>query len=524
MKDFNAEHIIRYYSQRRVIGFHKQRVDLCHRKDGQTMMNRISLRMRIFLLLGLLVGVNILGALTTLWYAARTQNLYTYKVDQDVKAFTVADDLLTFLVMQKGYVTYFFLDGRISWIDQLNEYHENFLDRLNNARKANHIEAAQLILYDIESNYIRFANARDEVVRLYKEGKREEGYRKHQEVRKEFHAMYTLCEQYKGAFEQNIEDSRSDYKKTARLLTSIVWSTIPGCVLIGFLMAYVLYKQVLKPIREMALQGSVPNTPVRFVNEVKTLTDRVSSLVENVHQAQSKLAESQEHLVQSEKLALVGKMAAGVAHSVRNPLTSVKMRLFSLERSLSLNPTQKEDLQVISEEIRHIDTIVQNFLDFSRPPKLKFQLISPSDVVDMTLQLLRYRLESYGLTIELHRDEKLKPVKADTDQLKEVMSNLLLNALDVMSEGGRITITEKMQNYQQLGQVAVIRISDDGPGIPQNMLERVFEPFFSTKEEGSGLGLSIARRIIEEHGGQINLHSIEGQGTTFEILLPCEEN
>ena len=118
---------------------------------------------------------------------------------------------------------------------------------------------------------------------------------------------------------------------------------------------------------------------------------QVYGLIRDVDQTQSRLARSQAHLVQSEKWAVVGKLAAGVAHSIRNPLTSVKIRLFSLGRTLSLSSGQKEDLEVISEEIRHIDTILQNFLAFSRPPKPKMQKISPSDVVDLACQLLWHR-------------------------------------------------------------------------------------------------------------------------------------
>ena len=109
----------------------------------------------------------------------------------------------------------------------------------------------------------------------------------------------------------------------------------------------------------------------------------------------SELAKSREHLLQAEKMAMVGKLAAGMAHSIRNPFTSVKMRLFSMGRTLQMTLAQKEDFEVISEEIRHIDTIVQNFLEFSRPPKLVMQSISPSTVVDNTLQLLAHRLKSY---------------------------------------------------------------------------------------------------------------------------------
>jgi len=483
----------------------------------------ISLRSRIYLLLGLLVMANLTGALTTLWYTARTQKLYTFEIDQDIQVFLAADKLLASLVMQKGFVTYFFLDGESKWIDQLHQYHESFMTGLRNARNATYNEQGRLILNEIESSYIRFTDSRNSVIELYKSGKQKEGYAKHQEIRKEFQAIYLLCEDYRKLFEEDIHKKSQEYKKAARLVTLVAWGAIPGCVIIAFLFAFVLVKQVLKPIREMVLDSDMPQPPLHYANEVATLTNRMHSLVENVHQTQSKLEESRGHLIQSEKLALVGKMAAGVAHSIRNPLTSVKMRLFSLERSLSLNPTQKEDLKVISEEIRHIDTIVQNFLDFSRPPKLKFQEISPSDVVDMTLQLLKYRIESYGITIELKRKERLKTVMVDPDQLKEVLSNLILNAFDVMREGGHIVIMEEMRSTSSFGQIVVIQIMDDGPGIPESIQEQVFEPFFSTKEEGSGLGLSIAKRIVEEHNGQLVLYSEVGQGTTFEILFPCKE-
>jgi len=220
----------------------------------------------------------------------------------------------------------------------------------------------------------------------------------------------------------------------------------------------------------------------------------------------------------------VGKLAAGVAHTIRNPLTSVNMRLFSLERSLELSQTQQEDFEVISEEVRHIDTIVQNFLEFARPPKLKIQSISPSEVVDMALQLLRHRLESYGVQVELDREHRLPRIEADPEQLKEVLINLLVNGCEAMGEGGLIVIREEEGVAEPLGRVVVIRVKDNGPGIPKSVRDQVFQPFFSTKEEGTGLGLSIAYRIVEEHGGWLSLKSKEGEGTTFTITLPCRED
>ena len=224
--------------------------------------------------------------------------------------------------------------------------------------------------------------------------------------------------------------------------------------------------------------------------------------------------------MQAEKMVVVGQLAAGMAHSIRNPLTSVKMRLFSLHRALNLNAHQKEDFQVISEEILHIDNIVQNFLEFSRPPKLKMQKISPSEVVDLAFRLLRHRLESYNVEIKLNRKKILPEIVADPERLKEALVNIVVNACEAMKGGGFINIDEEEACEESLGRIIVIRLTDSGPGIPEAIQRKVFEPFFTTKEEGSGLGLSIAARIVEEHGGRLDLTSKEGEGASFAITLP----
>jgi signal transduction histidine kinase len=210
-----------------------------------------------------------------------------------------------------------------------------------------------------------------------------------------------------------------------------------------------------------------------------------------------------------------------MAHSIRNPFTSVQMRLFSLKRSLEMDPVQQEDFDVIAEEIQHIDTIVQNFLEFSRTPKMKIQTVSPSTIVDNTLQLLKHRLNSYDVTVKLTREEPLPKVQADSEQIKEVLINIIINACEVMNAGGSITICEEAVG-EPGEQSAVIHLTDDGPGMPAAVSEKVFDPFFTTKEEGTGLGLSIVKRIIEEHGGSVSLVSSEGGGTTFTIDIPVE--
>ncbi|HDZ89882.1 MAG TPA: histidine kinase, partial [Deltaproteobacteria bacterium] len=272
-----------------------------------------------------------------------------------------------------------------------------------------------------------------------------------------------------------------------------------------------------------ALEADRHGEPNGAGDEHNILSQSVRGLIKDADHKQAALEKSRETLLQAEKMASVGKLAAGMAHSVRNPLTSVKMRLFSLNRALELSPTQRDDFEVISGEIRHIDTIVQNFLEFSRPPKLKTQKISPSEVVDMVLQLLRHRLESYNVAATVNRLAPLPKMQLDPEQLKEALINLLENACEAMEEGGAITIHEEEGLREPYGPVVIIRIADTGPGIRKSIREKVFQPFFTTREEGTGLGLSIALRIIESHGGRLELISDGGEGTTFVITLPLEE-
>lgn len=485
------------------------------------MWKRLSLRNRILVLLVALMLTTIAGGVVTLWHNESMDSLITALIDQNVASYQAAEELETALLQQKGFLTYYFLDANPEWLKEIARYNLAFLEWLAKARKSAYTEPMQEIIGQINSQYHQYVISRERVIDLYREGKRQEGAKLHWEVRHQFVDILGLCRRYKLIHEYVISRVRTESQARARFINAFAVVAVPAVILLGVLLAYVLIKQILGPIRQLALE-TAPANPGPVADEVKALSTRVHSLIEDVDQVQTELTRSQEHLLQSGKWAMMGKLAAGVAHSIRNPLTSVNMRLYSLKRSLAMSDSQQEDFQVISEEIRHIDAIVRNFLEFSRPPKLKMQQISPSDVVDNALVLLRHRLESYGVGVQLLRPERLPEIWVDPDQLKEVLVNLLLNACEIMPGGGAITIREEERQDSLLGAAVVIRVSDNGPGIPESVRDKVFQPFFSTKEEGTGLGLSIATRIIEEHGGRLELESKENQGTTFIITLPRE--
>ncbi|MFO8083248.1 MAG: ATP-binding protein, partial [Desulfobacterales bacterium] len=441
-------------------------------------------------------------------------------IEKDLAALQVAEGLETALVNQRGFVTYYFLDGDTDWLRQLGEYRRIFKEKLEYAAALADTPELVNAISLIDTEYKLYLDSKDKVISLYEKGNRGEGSELHAEVRQHFFKILQLCQDYKNIHYPRIASAKQHFQNEAVNLRIIAVVALFGNFVMVLLLIYVLLNQILEPVRQLSREADREGGLYLPDNEISALSRSVRGLIEDVNMTHSELEKSREHLLHSEKMAMVGKLAAGMAHSIRNPFTSIKMRLFSLSRSLNMSENQKDDIQVISEEIRHIDTIVQNFLEFSRPPRLKMQSTSPSSVIDSTIQLLEHRLKSYDVEVKIIRDRLIPEIEADPEQLKEALVNLIINACEAMDNGGCIEIHESNIALNSPNPMAIIRISDNGPGISKEECSKVFQPFYSTKEEGTGLGLSIASRIIHEHGGTIAVDSSEGKGTSFTITLP----
>ncbi len=486
------------------------------------MWDKFSLRAGIYVVLASLVLTTLIGGLIMVWYTYRMEGLLADVIDRNVTAFHVAEELENALVNQKGFVSYYLLDGDSDWLKQLGEHRQIFRERLKEARSLVETDLQKETIDRIEMEYAGYTDFKDKVISYYKSGEREAGARLHGQVRSRFFTILDLCDRYKEIHSESIKLARKKSHSKARNLRIIAGTVILTVFSLAVLLAFILVRQILGPIRNLALETDRVGSGRKSRDEVTALRKSVHGLIKDVDHTHSELEKSRETLLQAEKMALVGKLAAGMAHSIRNPLTSVKMRLFSLSRMPDLSPEQKDDFEVISDEIRHVDAIVGNFLEFSRPPKLKMQRISPSDVVDMVIQLLQHRLKSYNVEVKIDRRRALPEIEADPEQFKEMLVNIVMNACEAMESNGLIVIREEESFAEPLGRVVVIRLSDNGPGIKESIQSKVLQPFFSTKEEGTGLGLSIAARIVDEHGGWLDLISEEGKGCTFVITLPIK--
>ncbi len=474
-------------------------------------------------MLTVLVLITIGGGLVMVWYTYQIEGLLSSIIYRNIAAYQAAEALETALINQKGFVSYYFIDGDPTWLRQLGEYRQIFRERLRTVRAIAENDVQKEAIHKIDQEYANYISAKDRLISLYEIGEREAGSELHPEVRHSFFKILRLCENYKDMISKQIIQARKTSQTQAKELRIIAGSAMLIELILGVLLVTVLARSILGPIRRLTREAEKSPGEYKAADEIQALSHSVRNLMDDVDQAKFELEKSREHLAQSEKMAMVGKLAAGMAHSIRNPFTSVKMRLFSLSRSLELSETQKEDFEVISKEIRQIDTIVQNFLEFSRPPKLKMQQISLSAVVDAVIQLLEHRLESYGVDIRIDREQPLPEMMADPEQIKEVFVNLVVNSCEALKTGGRIVIHEQVCVRPPLGEVAVIRVSDNGPGIPDSIKDKILQPFFTTKEEGTGLGLSIAARVIEEHRGRLDVTSKNGEGATFIITLPLKE-
>ncbi len=236
----------------------------------------------------------------------------------------------------------------------------------------------------------------------------------------------------------------------------------------------------------------------------------------------SRLDASTALLERQEKLASLGTLAAGVAHEIRNPLAAIKFRLFSFKESLASGNADTEDLQVIGDEISRLERIVKDFLRFARPSEPKLKRVSAAELLQDVQALLRPQFEKRAVSFTIEAADAIW-LRADAEQIKQVLINLAQNAAESAGQNGSVILRAR-QGVAQLGagsaRVAVLEVADTGPGISPQVESRLFDPFFSTKEGGSGLGLPIAARIVENHGGHIQYQTQRNRGTTFSVVLP----
>jgi two-component system sensor histidine kinase AtoS len=216
-----------------------------------------------------------------------------------------------------------------------------------------------------------------------------------------------------------------------------------------------------------------------------------------------------------EILAALGTLSAGLAHEIRNPLSAIKTFVQLLPRKLS-NPAFFDKFQTtVPRELNRINDLIENLLELARPPKMKFKMTTLGDCLTQVADLYRDKLEEAGITFEIREEGVLTEIWADQEHLVRAFANLIMNAQQAMVDGGTLII-----EAGPLEGGVMLQFKDSGVGMDQTTKDNIFDPFFTTKDSGTGLGLSMTHKIIEEHGGDIQVDSTVGKGTTFLLTLP----
>jgi two-component system sensor histidine kinase HydH len=288
----------------------------------------------------------------------------------------------------------------------------------------------------------------------------------------------------------------------------------------------------------------------RFAIEIRRQMARYQALSETLAESNRQLQHAQAEVRRSERLAALGQLSAGLAHEIRNPLGIIKGSAEMLQQKLGASqPAASELSGYISAEVNRLNSLVSRFLDFARPSRLELKPVDIRPVIDRALETAHHRYPQMNVSIERHFTDNLPPALADEQLCEQIFVNLILNAYEAMGAGAancgensdaaaiasaaaiaqtqelqppKMSITIAPDSSNGLSGIA-IEIADSGPGIPEDFREQIFNPFVSSKKTGVGLGLSIVAKIVDDHGGSIQLISRAGEGARFRVFLPAAD-
>lgn len=297
-----------------------------------------------------------------------------------------------------------------------------------------------------------------------------------------------------------------------------------GAVTICFVMLTVLLVLIERPLDELKetiarLREGDLAARVGFAKR----TDDVGQLGRQFNEMIQQLAENraeierlhQREMARAEHLATIGELAAGLAHEIRNPLAGIAGVVDVMGKELPAESSSRAVLPEVQDEIHHIQAILNDLLAYARPRSPAFHPADLNSTIEQAVSLARQQVRTRPIEISFEPQKNLPEVMHDPMQIQQVILNLLINGIQAIPKEGKVEVTSRRE-----GELAVVTIKDTGKGIPKDSLPKIFKPFFTTRTEGTGLGLPLAKGIVESHGGRIEVQSEPGRGAQFDVLLP----
>jgi len=422
----------------------------------------------LLIMAGLLILVGSLALITT----KNVQGVSRAIMRENVSSLKAAEELEIALLNQKGLVASYFLDGNSLWLKTIEERKKDFDSWFKKAQGVALTDNEKKILQDVSSLYKVYDRQRNKAIKLYQSGNTVEAKNVLlNDMKTSIDSLYQKCEDLILANEGLIAEAEVASQGNVIRMTFLIWSTIIITLLLGSLIGFFISRKI------------------------------------------------NEQLVRTAKLASLGQLSANIAHEIRNPLTSIKMRLYSLQEGVSKDSPVSDDLNVINGEIGRMEGTINNFLDFARPPELNLQSADIGKILEGTINLITPKARSQKIVIQKHFSDLPIELKIDKEQIRQVFLNIMLNAIEAMPEGGILEIAVAKVEDKKLNKCLEIKISDTGTGMPPEIKRKITEPFFTTKAEGTGLGLFIASRIVNMHKGNLEIESQAGKGTIATVRV-----
>lgn len=462
------------------------------------------------------------GSMASVWSIQRLQENLTTILADNVTSLIAAQQIEIKLRQLRFHTFVYVIDPTPERQKEIDQDVVGFEDALRLAKENVTSEEERQLVQGIETGYGRFREElKDQLPPASASLLEFARWADRHPVRHIRQQCQDLLDLNKSAMEATARESESVGRQTR---TAILFLGILGPIS-GLVVGYGISRSWSRSMTQLSVRlQDVHSHLERDVADVKlevgqTWSDidrQLDRVVVRVKEAAEQLQRHQRELLRAEQLAAVGQLAASVAHEIRNPLTSIKILIGMALRRQSTEVLTREDLNVIYDEIGKLEHTVQTLLDYARPTKIQRTQIDLRQVLSQATTLVRPKAQQQN--IEIRESIPAVPVLGaiDSVQMGQVAVNLLLNAIDALPQGGAIEVSLEDAGLNDFR----ITVSDNGPGIAEEMIPRLFDPFASTKTTGTGLGLSISQRIVGEHGGTIDYSARPGSGARFVVTAP----